>query len=394
MKRIALMLVMVMAVTAAIGQKNVRQTASNYLRSNKLDKAMEAINQCITDATTSSDPKTWLLRGNIYMELANTTNDAFKALEANPLQVALESYKKAMEFDTKGENYESIVDRLNAQRTVYFNAAVDHYNKSEYKEAMENFAKGADVIAIAKVSDTTSLLNAALCAELAKEPQLSKQYLHELIKGGYKSVNVYAKLSDLYRLDKDEENAFKVIQEGMQAYPNNMELFLAETNVYLTFGKTDKALANLKATIEKEKSNPSVFFALGTVYDQLSNDSAQTSDFRQQCFENAVAAYKNALTLTPEYFDAAFNLGALYVNKAATINDEANKLPLDQADKFDQLKKQADSYLEMATPYLETASTLQPSDLSTLVSLKQIYARTGKSDKLKEVNEKIAKITQ
>lgn len=394
MKRIALMLVMVMAVTAAIGQKNVRQTASNYLRSNKLDKAMEAINQCINDATTSSDPKTWLLRGNIYMEIANTTNDAFKALEANPLQVALESYKKAMEFDTKGENYESIVDRLNAQRTVYFNAAVDHYNKSEYKGAMENFAKGADVIAIAKVSDTTSLLNAALCAELAKEPQLAKQYLNELIKGGYKSVNVYAKLSDLYRLDKDEENAFKVIQEGMQAFPNNMELFLAETNAYLTFGKTDKALANLKATIEKEKSNPSVFFALGTVYDQLSNDSTKTADFRQQCFENAVNAYKNALTLTPSYFDAAFNLGALYVNKAATINDEANKLPLDQADKFDQLKKQADGYLEMATPYLETASTLQPNDLSTLVSLKQIYARTGKADKLKEVNEKIAKITQ
>jgi hypothetical protein len=84
----------------------------------------------------------------------------------------------------------------------------------------------------------------------------------------------------------------------------------------------------------------------------------------------------------------------MYVNRAAVINDEANKLPLDQTAKFDELKKEADTYLDKATPYLEKAAELNPTDLNTLLSLKQIYARTGKTDKLKGINERISKITQ
>jgi hypothetical protein len=40
-------------------------------------------------------------------------------------------------------------------------------------------------------------------------------------------------------------------------------------------------------------------------------------------------------------------------------------------------------------PYLEKATELQPGDVNTLVSLKQIYARTNKTDKVKAVQEKI-----
>ena len=40
-------------------------------------------------------------------------------------------------------------------------------------------------------------------------------------------------------------------------------------------------------------------------------------------------------------------------------------------------------------PFLEKASELQPADINTLVALKQIYSRTGKTDKMKAVQEKI-----
>lgn len=394
MKRISLMLVMAVAVTFAFGQKNLRQTASNYLKEGKLDKAVEAINQCINDPTTSGEAKTWYLRGNIYLEMANTANAAFKALEADPLTLALGSYKKAVELDPKKEYYDAIIEKLNWQRNNYFNVAVDDYNKKNYKSAMENFAKGADVISIANVSDTAALLNAAYCAAVAKEPKMAKKYYEDLLKGGYKSSNVYVQLSDIYRLEKDQENALKIINEGLQIYPSDLQLFLAETNIYLTFGNTEKALKNLNTAIEKDKTNPSVFFALGTIYDNIANDTAKERALREESFNSAIKAYQDAITLKADYFEPCYNIGAMYVNQAATINDEANKLPLDQTEKFDQLKKTADNYLDLATPYLEKASELQPGDLNTLYSLKQIYARTGKIDKLKVVNEKIAKITE
>ncbi|MCX6266456.1 MAG: tetratricopeptide repeat protein, partial [Bacteroidetes bacterium] len=171
--------------------------------------------------------------------------------------------------------------------------------------------------------------------------------------------------------------------------PNDLRLFLAETNIYLTFNNTPKALSNLRVAMAKDSTNYSVAFALGTIYDNISNDTSKTLKQRADAFDNAIAAYSNSIRLNPEYFEGNYNLGALYVNKAATINEEATKLPLEETVKFDKLKKEADGYLEKALPFLEKATELQPADINTLFTLKQIYSRTNKPDKVKSVQEKI-----
>ena len=389
MKKIALLLVLVTSITIAFGQKNVRQTASNYLKSGKLDKAVEAINQCVLDPSTAQDAKAWLIRGNVYLEIANTKEANFKSLDPDPLTKALESYQKAIEFDAKKEYYDEIFNKLNFQRNNYYNAGVDEYNKKNYKEAMINFGKGAEVLELAKVSDTISILNAATCASLANEREAAKSYYIKLLKEDYKAAAVFITLSDLYRVDKDSANALKYVRMGQQLYPNDLRLFLSETNIYLTFNNTDKALKNLQVAMAKDSANYSVAFALGTIYDNISNDTSKTVVQRNDAFVNAVNSYKNSINLNPEYFEGNYNLGALFVNKAASINDEANKLPLDATAQYEKLKKEADNYLEQALPYLEKATQLQPADLNTLMSLKQIYARTNKTEKMKEIQEKI-----
>ena len=116
-----------------------------------------------------------------------------------PLSEALNSYKKAIEFDTKKDIYEEIFVKLNYERNIYYNAAVEAFNAKNYKLAMQDFGNAAHMFDIANVSDTTSLLNAAYCAGLAKEPDMAKQYYVALLKGNYKSPNVYMALSDVYR---------------------------------------------------------------------------------------------------------------------------------------------------------------------------------------------------
>jgi hypothetical protein len=389
MKKIALVLVLVTSITIAFGQKNVRQTASNYLKAGKLDLAMEAINQCVLDPSTAQDAKAWFLRGNIYLELSNTKEEKFKTLDADPLTKALESYKKAIEFDPKKEYYEDILAKLNWQRNNYYNTAVENYNNKLYKDAMLNFGRGAEVMELANVADTLSILNAATCASLANEKEASKGYYLKLLKANYKTPAVYITLSDIYRQEKDSSNSLKYVRMGQQEYPNDLRLFLAETNIYLTFNNTPKALNNLKVAMAKDSTNYSVAFALGTIYDNISNDTTKSTEERQKSFENAIASYSNSIRLNADYFEGNYNLGALYVNKAATINDEATKLPLEETAKFDKLKKEADSYLEKALPYLEKATELQPDDINTLFTLKQIYSRTNKPDKMKAVQEKI-----
>ncbi len=389
MKRIVLVMVFMMAITAVFAQKSMRQTASNYLKSGELDKALTAINECIQDPSTAQDARAWFIRGNIYLEISNSKDEKYKALDPDPITKALDSYKKANEYDTKKEYTEDIFQKLNWQRNNYFNAAVDAYNKKSYKEAMQDFENAAAALSIVNVPDTLSLFYAAACAGLANDKEKAKQYFIQLIKLNYNSPAVYIALSDIYRNEKDSTNALKIIREGQKRYPGDLKLLLGETNVYLTFNNTDKALKYLKYAIDKDSTNATVFFALGTIYDNLSNDTTKTEAQRSETFQQAINAYQKALQLNTEYFDANYNLGALYVNKAAGINDVANKLPLDAEAQYNKLKAEADALLEKATPYLEKASELQPTDLNTLYSLKQIYARENKVDKLKEVNAKL-----
>jgi len=266
---------------------------------------------------------------------------------------------------------------------------VEFYNKKQYKDAMTAFENGAGAYSIMNLSDTISLFYAAACATMVPDREKAKQYYLQLIKANYKSPTVYVSLSDLYRQEKDSVNALKVVQIGEKLFPNDLKLFLAETNIYLTFGNTPKALRNLQLATQKDTTNPTIFFALGTIYDKIANDTLQSQKNRDEAFTQAVLAYKSAIRLNPKYFDPNYNIGALYVNKAASINDEANKLPLDAEAQFKKLKDEANEYLAQAAPYLEAATDIMPNDLNTLYSLKQIYARTNQADKLKTVNARI-----
>lgn len=387
-------MVFTLAFTIAFGQKNVRQTASNYLKSGNLDKAAEAINECIANPATIEDARTWFIRGNIYLEIANTQDQAYQNLDPDPLTKALDSYKKAIEYDPKKEFYEDIFAKLNWERNNLYNIAVDAYNKQDYTKAMQSFASAADVILISGIADTVAMLNSAYCATLAKDYESAKKYYLNLLDHNYNTPALFVSLSDLYRVEGDKENAMKYIQMGKEIYPSDPDVFLGETSVFLTFNLTDKALSNLLSYIETDTTNYSVYFALGTIYDKMANDSLSDDGTRKDALGMAISAYKKSLQLNPEYFNALYNIGALYVNSAAAIEIQANALPLDRVEEYEKLKSELTGYLELAAPYLEQATIMQPQDVNTLQTLRLIYSRTGQNAKLKEINEKIDSLNQ
>jgi tetratricopeptide (TPR) repeat protein len=82
--------------------------------------------------------------------------------------------------------------------------------------------------------------------------------------------------------------------------------------------------------------------------------------------------YKKAIEVKADYFDAYYNLGALYFNTAAKMANESNKIQ-DNA-KYAKAKADYEAKFNLAKPYFEKALELNPKDQSTLVSLKQLYA--------------------
>ena len=159
-------------------------------------------------------------------------------------------------------------------------------------------------------------------------------------------------------------------------------MLIAETNLNLARGENEKAVANLQKALETDPTNKTIWFALGTNYENIGNTEA------------AEQAYQKCIELDPAYADAYYNLGAMYNNSAAEIIEVANELPLDAVDEYNAAKAKADALLEKALPYLEKSDELNPDNIPTLQTLKQIYTILKNMDKLKEVNERIKAITQ
>jgi Flp pilus assembly protein TadD len=257
---------------------------------------------------------------------------------------------------------------------------------------MLDFENAANTISIAKIQDTTSLAYAAYNAGLAGEKQKQKEYYIELLKDNAKSISIYAALADIYRSEKDSADALKVIRDGKKRYPNNLQMTLSESNVYISFNDVPKALSTLTIAAQKDSSNYLVFNAIGINYQKIYEDTLQSVANRSDAYKRSEAAYLKAIQLKPDFYDVQLNLASLYFNSAVPLALKANSLPLEQKDAYDKLLNEANRYYKLALPYLKKADELQPNDLNTLNSLRQIYSSLGETENLKAIQAKILEL--
>ncbi|MFM9143507.1 MAG: tetratricopeptide repeat protein [Bacteroidota bacterium] len=121
--------------------------------------------------------------------------------------------------------------------------------------------------------------------------------------------------------------------------------------------------------MELDPRNANLYFARGTAYDNLKKGAVAEADYRK------------ALEIKPDYFDAYYNLGAMYFNSAAELANEANKIPFSKQKEYDVAIAKAKAAFEKAQPFLEKALELSPEDSNTMVSLQQLYAQLKLNDK-------------
>ena len=357
----------------AYSQPNMRTTAFNHLRYGKLDKAKEAIDKAIEHPKTINDERTWFFYGNIYLAIHLSDEAAYKELDANALDKAYNAYKKALEFDAKGSNTEEINERLVVCAEQYFNRGVGFYNESKFAEASSAFENAGMINAGVGITDTISYFYTAQSAYFSDQYDISKNYFGKLVSMNYKEPAIYRFLAEIYKSESDTTQALKCIHDGRSKFPDDFGLIIEETNIYLASNEKEKAMELLQLAITKDDKNPTLFFAVGANYDQMGD------------FDEAEKNYKKSLELDPEFFDSNYNLGALYVNKAITITEEANALPLNEEKKYNELKEQSDELLEKSLPYLEKADELNPNDIYVLRTLRDIYARLNQLDKLRDI---------
>jgi tetratricopeptide (TPR) repeat protein len=189
--------------------------------------------------------------------------------------------------------------------------------------------------------------------------------------------DIYHELATIYLTQKDTTNALKVIEQGRIKHPDYMTLIYDELNIYLNRGEASKQISKIENAVAKDPQNKTLRFVIGVAY-SANNEFTKAED-----------AYKKAIEIDPNYSDAIYNLAVIHINKGNEFINAANKLPATKASdaKYNDLKKKFEVELNAATPLLEKARELNPKDLNTLTTLREVYIKLNKMDKAVEIKK-------
>lgn len=380
MKIKSLLAASILGMIGATGysQNSKVQSAYSYLGYGELDRAQKAIEEACNDSETGIKAKTWKYKGDIYYQIATTKEPKYKALTSAPLDSSLNAYSKALMLDTKKAYTQEIMGPIMNLGIMFSNAGVDKFKAKDYTSAMPNFEKAAGINTMTQGKpDTLNISNAAICAEQLKDWDKVIAFNQALIQLKAGGAAPYRSTSDAYKAKGDEPKAVETMKAGRIAYPNDASLIFGELQFYLDKGKDKEALENLKLAISKEPNNAILYGVMANVYD------------RGKDIPNAEINYKKAIELKSDYFDALYNLGALYFNKGVELSNEANNIPLKEKARYDKTVADSEKMFNDALPHLEKAHSVNPKDKNTLLSLKQIYQAQSKLDKVKEIDAKL-----
>lgn len=389
MKRTTFLFVLLFAATCVFAQKGKVTIAKSYNEEGILDKAYAAIEEAIDASNPKTEssinwPGTWEARGEIYQAIFKSKDENYKKLSNDPLTVAYDSYIKALALDEKDRFSKSVKMKLSLLIYDLTSQAVAAFDEENYEKALKSFEQVLAINGLPNLKaddpnsvDTVIIFNAGLAAYNAKNYDKAIKYYKEAAKYKYSGARTFQLMSSSYLLKKDTIGALDVLNEGLKEYPSNGTLLVEVINIYLNANKIDEALRYLDIAISQDPKNASYYFAKGTLYDKLLKT------------DEATETYLKAIEFKEDYFDAYYNLGALYYNKGVKQIDVANAVPSNQPEKYEAEKEKADLEFKKAIPYMEKAHEVNPTDKFTMESLKTLYYRLKMLDKHAEIVEKM-----
>lgn len=295
-----------------------------------------------------------------------------------PLSEAIVALEKAKELDVEGklnkkikESYERLTPSLLAEGSTYF-------TEKDFEKSFRSFESiykvNSKEIMEGKV-DTIALYFAGLTASRAGMIDESIRFYELAIENQINEPAAHIYLKNEYFAKNDTAKGVDVLLAGFKRFPDNQDVLIEIINHYLITNSADKALNYLHIAQEEDPDNLSFVFAEATLYDKMGE------------VDKAVEKYQMCIDADPDYFDAYYNIGVVYFNKAVKLYEEANTIN-DNAE-YKKAKEAANAVLSKALEPMEKAHELKPEDQDVLTTLKTLYYRLQMQEKLDAVKAKL-----
>jgi len=372
-------------------QKEIKPSVSkaeSALQKGNFDEA-----KAIIDATVASQEfmvdkkgnpsknaaKAWYLKGMIYTGIDTTKVEKFKALDADPFNVAKEAFQKAEELDKgKSESLVNSVYYLNGQPVgqpmalkktdasamlaqKYLDRAYDLYKKKDYKKSFTDVEK----ILFFVPSDTAQLMNAGVFfAPMAGEDDKAIEYIKKYMAAGGKNTDASIQLYQMYVKKKDMDSALKVAKDLTARYPSNVDYLNMEYNLYTTTNRLPEAKALMQKRAQGDPNDKESRYFLGLISNEM-KDRAETMKWMQE-----------AVKIDPGYFEANLTIAKLIYVEAQDMRKERNAItgskPADLA-KRQELFQKIPVKLKESEPYWQKCIEAKPTDEEALYGIYSLY---------------------
>ena len=406
----------IFAQASSIPPDELVSSANVDLKRGDYEEAKEYIDYAMTIPETKDRPRTLFAKAQIYVKLQTLEKykssypyrDAFKALEH---VVAV-----------KPDYERSAVDGLlNYCATLYYNDGVKAYNEKKYTEC------------IALLSNVVKMNNMNGEKRFNKlDPEVIKQYdtltaeatitmgNSELYNGQYaeaipllvsaknnaitKSPAVYQSLVETYNKQKDTTDAYAMIEEAKNVFPNEVIFRDYELNYFITTGKQDALIKKLEEASAADPNNADLLYNIATIYLGMINPAeGKRPANAEELSAKSANAFQRLLKLAPDNAGYNYNFGALYFIQANYIIEEMDAIKGSSAaelKKYDDLKAKRDALYSLSLPYFEKAYSifsvnehnLTGEDMknyrTTLLALSKIYAVQSKLEQSSEMKKK------
>ncbi len=378
---------LILMSTLFFGQVSICQpgkvvSAYSHWLDKQLEEAKTDIEDAIKHPKTSDGAKTWLYRGKIYESIAlDNTGKYSEKTKNEALITAVTSYRKVLTLNQKKIDKKDLHRRLDLSSNMALNNGVSSYNDKNFKLARDLFQACYDGQADLGKTDSLALVNIGLSNENLGDYKAAIETYQKCIEIGYKEVTMYSNIIYVYQRLDDLDNAEKWLKDGRTKYPDNLDFLFTQLNFDLGNGKVESAYALATKAIKMQPSNKTLYAVRGGLAEKL-----------QKPEKEILADYNKAIELDPNYFEPTYNIGAYYYTKGSKLKMKANNLDLDEQDLYDKYQKEGSELYKKSLEYMEKAHAIDPTDLSALIALKDIYATLEMMDKLKETKDKIRKI--
>ncbi len=401
------MAVLAVSMTAQKLPKSVKD-AKKALNAKNYTESLQLINTALEDNTVAGMSEAWSVKGDIFAGMISDEADKliksnsgipgvekFQPTEATNGVKAFDAYKMALSKSSEGDKgSKASIKGLVGLVTSLNHMGLGLFNGGKFGEAFNAFntilsarelLNGVGNKSILSKPEEFNLMQyyAALSATNAGQADKATGLFKSLVDAGYENHLPYQQMFK-NMVGEDEKGAFEILEKGKKVCgddPDAKKGFLfTEINHYLKKGEYKTLETKIQDAIAAEPDNVSLYFALGTVYDQLYQGAIKDgkNDDADKYFNEAKSYYEKTAELDNSHSDAHYNIGAMHYNKATFLNTEIKKYDDDMSSagikKWESLKNQQKGYLSDSKPFFEKALSLNPKHVGAMTALKGIAA--------------------